>query len=392
LFLKHQRRRFADPPSRQFQAGVIMIEARALARSYRTRRGEVPAVTGVDLLVEAGEIVGFLGPNGAGKTTTVRMLTTLLAPTAGSATVAGFDVLRERAQVRARIGYVSQAGGPSDHRVFDELVVQGRLHGMSRATARQRAVEVCDEYELDGLADRPLTRLSGGQRRRFDIAAGVLHQPAVLFLDEPTASLDPHSRANLWEHIRAMRADRGTTVFLTTHHLDEADVLCDRVLIIDAGRIIAQDTPEALKASVGGDAVTLRTADVAVAATVVENMLGGGVIDCGADTVQFHIACAANHLPTLLRELDRAGVALDAVSTSRPSLDDVFLRLTGRSLREGSQPGAPAAASTAALQVTKADQRVPTADQHVAAAGDQLVTADDHAASTEYDLEEVPAS
>lgn len=358
-----------------------MIEARALAHSYRTRGGEVPAVAGVDLAVRAGEIVGFLGPNGAGKTTTVRMLTTLLEPTAGSATVAGLDVVRDRARVRARIGYVGQAGGPSDHRVRDELVVQARLHGMTRAAAQQRADEVCAAYQLDGLTDRPLGRLSGGQRRRFDIAAGVLHRPAVLFLDEPTASLDPQSRANVWDHIRALRAEDGTTVFLTTHYLDEADVLCDRVLIIDAGRIIAEDTPEALKASVGGDAVTLRTADVAAAAAVVSTVVGATAIECGRDAVQFHIADAASHLPTLLRELDHAGVGLDAVSTSRPSLDDVFLRLTGRSLREGPRPGS--AAATPAVQAAPTAPAAPTIVTEVA----PITTA-----PAEAELEEVLAS
>ncbi len=335
-----------------------MIEAAGLACSYRTKHGAVPAVAGVDLSVEKGEIVGFLGPNGAGKTTTVRMLTTLLTPTGGSASVAGYDVVRERAQVRARIGYVGQSGFPSEHRVGDELVVQARLCGMRKAAAVRRSAELAEAYQLDGLMDTPLTQLSGGQRRRFEIAVGVVHQPAVLFLDEPTAALDPQSRANVWDHVRALRAEHGTTIFLTTHYLDEADVLCDRIFVIDGGRIVACDTPAALKADLGGDAVSLRTPDLTIAEVVLSGQ--AGVLDLSArgESVQFHIAHAAGRLPDLLRELDRAGVRVEAVTTSQPSLDDVFLKLTGRSLREqvagraAGVPGLPAMAGPAPRPVT----------------------------------------
>ncbi|MBF8191143.1 ATP-binding cassette domain-containing protein [Nonomuraea sp. K274] len=214
----------------------------------KTFDGGVEAVRGVDISVEPGEIVGFLGPNGAGKTTTMRMLTTLLRPTSGTATVAGHDLLGAAKKVRERIGYVSQSGGilPSTP-VGGELELQGMLYGLSRAESAAKVKEVLARLELAGLESRLGAALSGGQRRRFDIAFALPHDPALLFLDEPTTGLDPQSRANLWDHIRALRAEKGMTVFLTTHYLDEADALCDRLLIIDHGRIVAEGTPAELK-------------------------------------------------------------------------------------------------------------------------------------------------
>ncbi|MET8868942.1 ABC transporter ATP-binding protein [Nonomuraea sp. NPDC004580] len=208
----------------------------------------VHAVDGVDMAVQPGEIVGFLGPNGAGKTTTMRMLTTLLRPTAGTATVAGHDLVREPREVRRRIGYVAQGSGlPPVTPVRGELELQGMLYGLSRAEAAARIPGVLERLDLAGLADRAPATLSGGQRRRFDIAFALLHDPVLLFLDEPTTGLDPQSRANLWDHIRSLRDRQGMTVFLTTHYLDEADALCDRVMIIDRGRIVAQGAPAELK-------------------------------------------------------------------------------------------------------------------------------------------------
>ncbi|MEU0566784.1 ATP-binding cassette domain-containing protein [Nonomuraea sp. NPDC005983] len=222
-----------------------MIKTTGLSKTFK---GGVEAVRGVDLSVEAGEIVGFLGPNGAGKTTTMRMLTTLLRPTSGTATVAGHDLLADPRGVRRRIGYVSQGGGINlMNPVAVELELHARLYGMRREDARTRVREVLAQLELEGLEERPGGALSGGQRRRFDVAFGMVHRPALLFLDEPTTGLDPQSRANLWEHIRALRSVRGVTVFLTTHYLDEADALCDRLLIIDHGRIVAEGAPAELK-------------------------------------------------------------------------------------------------------------------------------------------------
>ncbi len=316
-----------------------MISAQGLTRRYRTRAGTVTAVDGVDLAVDAGEVVGFLGPNGAGKTTTVRMLTTLLTPTAGTATIAGLDVVRQRAEVRRVIGYVGQSGAAGEHQVGDELRTQARLHGYGSRAAAGRAAELLDRFQLTDLATRPVSRLSGGQRRRLDLALGLVHEPRVLFLDEPTAGLDPQSRANLWDHVRALRAERGVTVFLTTHHLDEADVLCDRIMVIDGGRIIAADTADTLKGQLGGDVVTLETEQISAAATVVASQVPGCDLDTAPGTVHFHVAHAQRRLPELLRALDHAGVALTSVSVKRPTLDDVFLRLTGRSLREDGAAG-----------------------------------------------------
>ncbi|MGV9779560.1 ABC transporter ATP-binding protein, partial [Streptosporangium sp. NPDC003464] len=202
--------------------------------------------------VEAGEIVGFLGPNGAGKTTTMRMLTTLLRPTGGTATVAGHDLLTDPRAVRRHIGYVSQHGGigPADP-VGEALELHALLYGMRPAEARERIGEVLDGFGLTGLEARPGGALSGGQRRRFDLAFGLVHGPSLLFLDEPTTGLDPQSRANLWDHVRRLRQERGLTVFLTTHYLDEADALADRLFVIDHGVIVAEGTPAELKGGSG---------------------------------------------------------------------------------------------------------------------------------------------
>jgi ABC-2 type transport system ATP-binding protein len=319
-----------------------VIHARGLARSFTTRKGrdktEVQAVAGVDIDVEAGEIVGFLGPNGAGKTTTLRMLTTLLKPTAGSATVAGYDVARQPELVRQSIGYVSQAGSTlPEARAGEEVVDHGMLYGIAKAQATARGKELFAQLELDGLWERAPKAMSGGQRRRLDIAMGLVHDPQLVFLDEPTTGLDPQARANLWSHISGLRAERGMTVFLTTHYLDEADALCDRILVIDHGEIVAADTPDALKRQVAGDLVELVVGDAAHAsraATALSALVPGESADVDGTTVALRVPAAGAHLAGLVRELDAAGVALDSIDVRRPTLDDVFLTLTGRSLRE----------------------------------------------------------
>ncbi len=338
-----------------------MITAKDLTRSFRARSGPVPAVNGVDLHVDEGEVVAFLGPNGAGKTTTVRMLATLLTPTSGTATVDGHDVVRERDKVRRVIGYVGQASSVADHRVEDELVTQARLQGMSPAAARVRTGQMIERFELDSFRGRSLNKLSGGQRRRFDLALGMINDPRVLFLDEPSAGLDPQSRANLWDHLRSLRNTNGTTIFLTTHYLDEADVLSDRIVVIDGGKVIASDTAEALKSQVGGDVVTLETDQISAAATVVAGVVPGSDLDTAPGVVQFHTSQAQRKLPELLRALDHAGVELTSVSVKRPTLDDVFLRLTGRSLREENPPaaaGPQVAGGDAAAQSTESAETV----------------------------------
>jgi ABC-2 type transport system ATP-binding protein len=317
-----------------------MIHARGLARSFTTRKGrvktEVRAVDGVDLDVEAGEIVGFLGPNGAGKTTTLRMLTTLLTPSAGSATVAGFDVATEAEQVRRSIGYVSQMGSTLPEALAGEEVVDhGRLYGISKAQAEKRGRELFEQLDLDGLWGRKPGAMSGGQRRRLDIAMGLVHDPALIFLDEPTTGLDPQARANLWEHISALRTERGATIFLTTHYLDEADALCDRILVIDHGQIVASDTPEALKQSVSGDLVELVLTDASTVSRAAAALSAlGGTADVDGLTVSMRVPHAGRELAGLLRALDKDKIALASIEVRRPTLDDVFLTVTGRSLRE----------------------------------------------------------
>jgi ABC-2 type transport system ATP-binding protein len=317
-----------------------MIKARGLTRRFSARGRSVDAVKGVDIDVEAGELVGFLGPNGAGKTTTLRMLTTLLRPTAGVATVGGCDLLKDPLEVRKRIGYVAQGGGTAPEcKVVEEIELQGRLYGLTKADARQRGDVLTRQLDLAGLSERLTKTLSGGQRRRLDVALGLIHDPKLIFLDEPSTGLDPQSRANLWEHIRRLRADHGVTVFLTTHYLDEADALCDRILVIDNGEIVAEGSPDSLKARVSGDSVTIGVPAEfgAAAAEIAGKLAGAHEISITEDTVGFRVPRGDIAMPELLRALDSAGIAMQSMQVNRPTLDDVFLTLTGRSLRDAEQ-------------------------------------------------------
>src|SRR5688572_23171860 len=320
----------------------LVIHARGLARTFRKKKQEVHAVVGVDLDVDAGEIVGFLGPNGAGKTTTLRMLTTLLEPTAGTATVAGCDLIADPVGVRRRIGYVSQSGSTApEARAGEEVVDHARLYGMSTGEATERGQQLFRELDLDGMWERQPKTMSGGQRRRLDIAVGLVHVPALVFLDEPTTGLDPQARANLWQHIRALREERGTTVFLTTHYLDEADALCDRILVIDHGAIVASGTPDALKSQVGGDVLTVTVASpeqVGDVARLVGALAGAEPPQVVDDRVIGRVPHGGAALVELVRALDRADIAISGIESRRPSLDDVFLGLTGRSLRDAGTP------------------------------------------------------
>lgn len=320
-----------------------MIHARGLARTFSRRKQEVRAVDGVDLDVERGEIVGFLGPNGAGKTTTLRMLTTLIDPTEGTATVAGCDLRTDPIGVRRRIGYVPQSGSTyQEARAGEEIVDHALLYGMDEAAAISHGQELFATLDLEGLWKRQPKSMSGGQRRRLDIAMGLIHRPELVFLDEPTTGLDPQARANLWEHISALRTERDTTVFLTTHYLDEADALCDRILVIDHGRIVAEGTPDALKAGVGGDVIDVEVADAATALRV--RALFDAIPDSevtaprpdGRDDLHARgrVPNSGAALLQLVRGLDAAGITPVGIETRRPSLDDVFLTLTGRSLRD----------------------------------------------------------
>ncbi len=317
--------------------GATMIATQGLARTFKTRGGTVEAVRGVDLRVQAGEIFGFLGPNGAGKTTTLRMLATLIRPTAGEATVAGADLRTQPQEVRRRIGYVPQGGSTDPAETGrGELVLQGQLYGMTTAAAKIRAAEVLAALELEAAADRPIQTYSGGMKRRLDVGLGIVHRPQVLFLDEPTTGLDPQARARMWDEIRTLR-ELGTTVFLTTHYLEEADALCDRLAIIDHGTIVAEGTSDELKQAVAGDVVTIGVNGAGASVLgLVEALpfVREASHDAETGLVRLYVDRGEIAVPQLLRTLDAAGFAPSSIALNKPSLDDVFLRQTGRSLRE----------------------------------------------------------
>lgn len=320
-----------------------IISTTDLTKSFRSKRGPVEAVRGVSINVERGEIFGFLGPNGAGKTTTLRMLTTLLPVDGGTATVAGVNVIEHPRQVRTRIGYVSQLGGADDLATGREnLILQGRLYGSDLASVKNRAHHLMETLDLADFADRRVKTYSGGQRRRLDVALGIVHEPEVLFLDEPSTGLDPQSRVNLWDHIRSLR-ERGTTVFVTTHYLEEADVLCDRLMIMDHGKIVIEGTPRELKRQVAGDSVVLSLHDADGATEKARSLLSqeSSVREIASEGEHLHLYVedGSAALPHLLRLLDSQHIALKSISLSEPTLDDVFLRQTGRSLRDTNTAG-----------------------------------------------------
>ncbi|MEV6491053.1 ATP-binding cassette domain-containing protein [Actinoplanes sp. NPDC051633] len=315
-----------------------MIKTEGLRKSFTSRQGRekkvVEAVRGVDLEVAEGEIFGFLGPNGAGKTTTLRMLATLIEPDGGTATVAGADLLKDPGEVRRRIGYVAQGGSTWDESTArEELVLQSRLYGVSKAAAMSRAEKVLEGFQLSEYADRKCKTYSGGQRRRVDIALGIIHEPKVVFLDEPTTGLDPQSRAHMWDEIRRLRSE-GMTVFITTHYLDEADALCDRISIMDHGEVVASGSPASLKREISGDVVHVGTPSVAAAAEVLDASGFVKKLETHEDSVRLYVEDGATAIPLILRALDAASVELGTIELHRPSLDDVFLTKTGRSLRE----------------------------------------------------------
>jgi ABC-2 type transport system ATP-binding protein len=314
----------------------MMIETVGLKKSFRTRSGAVDAVKSVDMTVSEGEIFGFLGPNGAGKTTTLRMLATLIEPDGGDAVIAGVDLRRNAADVRRVIGYVAQGGSTWDEvTAREELVLQARLYGISKAEAQRRTAASLAAFQLTEYADRKCKTYSGGQRRRVDIALGIIHEPKIVFLDEPTTGLDPQSRAHMWDEVRRLR-DEGMTVFLTTHYLEEADALCDRICIIDDGEIVAEGTPESLKREISGDVVMVGVSSQAI--DKARALLDPEDFTKRSETVEggvrLHVESGATAIPHMLRLLDGAGIEPQSIELHRPSLDDVFLAKTGRSLRE----------------------------------------------------------
>ena len=310
----------------------------ALHTQTLTRRfGDNTAVDGIDLDVAAGEIYGFLGPNGAGKSTTVRMLTTLLLPSAGSATVVGFDV-RERADmVRLRIGVALQEAALDPKQTGRELLdLQGRLYGLDARQRRRRVDELLVLVDIGDAIDHRIGTYSGGMKRRLDLAAALVHEPEMLFLDEPTTGLDPSSRAAVWNEVRRLNTERGMTIFLTTQYLEEADALADRVGIIARGRIVAEGTPTQLKRSVGSDLIIVRCrpGDSQEVARVLSTLDNLGTIESSADEVVVAVQRGAKAISPVAVALSEAGITVEGLTLRTPTLDDVFLHVTGERMGE----------------------------------------------------------
>ncbi len=319
----------ASPPGRAAD-GQYAIRARGLVKRYK----EVTALAGIDLDVPTGTVLGLLGPNGAGKTTAVRILSTLLRPDEGEATVDGIDIRRNPRAVRRRIGLSGQYAAVDEYLTgYENLDMIGRLYHLGRRAASQRARELLADFGLEEAGDRPTKTYSGGMRRRLDLAGALVARPPVLFLDEPTTGLDPRGRTDMWDVIRTLVAG-GTTLLLTTQYLEEADLLADEIVVIDQGRIIAQGTADELKRQVGGERlqVTISERQQVEAALGLLEPLGVGPATADRDrrTLSMTVSGGAAVLIDALRHLDGAGIRIDDVGLHRPTLDDVFLKLTGR--------------------------------------------------------------
>lgn len=303
----------------------------------------VHAVRGVDIAVAPGEIYGFLGPNGAGKTTTLRVLTTLLLPSAGRATVAGFDVVSDAARVRLKIGTALQDVGLDPKQTGLELLrLQGYLYGLSRRDANRRIAELEHLIDIGDAIKRLIGTYSGGMKRRLDLAASLIHSPEILFLDEPTTGLDPISRARVWEHIRSVNRELGVTIFLTTQYLEEADALADRVGIIDEGVLAVEGTPRELKRDIGSDVIVVSVDDPVIALTALEGLPWAGQIDTFGRELSVAAPEGSRQISEVAVALAQAGVEVDALTLRTPTLDDVFLHVTGARMSGGAEPAAPA--------------------------------------------------
>jgi ABC-2 type transport system ATP-binding protein len=305
----------------------------------KNKKTTVEAVRGISFQVKKGEIFGLLGPNGAGKTTTMRMLCTLLTPTSGTASIADFDLFLKSVEIRNHIGYVSQIGGMEREATGREnLMLQAQLYGMNKKEAEERVQELLQLFNLEGFADRKTGTYSGGQRRIFDLASGIVHRPQILFLDEPSTGLDPQNRVHVWEQVQKLHT-QGTTIFLTTHYLEEADALCHRIAIVDQGTIVALDTPEALKQQIAGDIIILGFVSNEAAKQALEVLSHNTFIretQEHNETINLYVERGDENLPVIMNQLHEKNVLIKKVQLSRPSLDDVFLKLTGRTLRDES--------------------------------------------------------
>jgi ABC-2 type transport system ATP-binding protein len=310
------------------------IEAVDLVKSY----GEVEAVRGVSFTVPPGEVFGFLGPNGAGKSTTINMLCTLATPTSGVARVAGFDVVSRRDAVRRHIGLVFQDPTVDVQLTAEQnLRFHAELYGIDHGLIAGRMDQMLDMVGLAERRDQPVMTFSGGMKRRLEIARGLMHSPRVLFLDEPTIGLDPQTRSSIWRYIRALQEAEGTTIFMTTHYMDEAE-FCDRIAIMDRGEIVVLDTPAALKAGVGSDRVVLGTADDDAALAALGDRFGIEA-SLAEGAVTFHVEHGEAFVPRLFADWDPAHPAIRSVAVSRPTLDDVFMRHTGTTIRDAETGG-----------------------------------------------------
>ncbi len=328
------------------------IEVDDLAKAY----GEVEAVRSVSFSVARGEVFGFLGPNGAGKSTTINMLCTLARPTSGSARVSGFDVVAQRDDVRRHIGLVFQDQTLDGYlTAAQNLRMHAELYGIDPGVVPARMRQMLEMVDLWERRDSTVMTFSGGMRRRLEIARGLMHSPRVLFLDEPTIGLDPQTRSSIWRYIRALQEAEGTTIFMTTHYMDEAE-FCDRIAIMDRGEIVVLDTPAALKASVAADRVTLGTADDDAALTALRERFGiEAAMAEGA--VTFHVASGEEFVPRLFAEWDPAHPAIASVAVSRPTLDDVFMRYTGSTIRDAETGGRASDLSRATMRVLAGARR-----------------------------------
>ena len=316
--------------------GLMAAKADATIRATGLKRsfGELEAVRGVDLHVESGQIYGFLGPNGAGKSTTVKMLSTLLNPSGGTASVAGFDLATQADQIRLRIGVALQSSSLDPKQTGREILdLQGRFYGMNKTDRARRVQELSELIDIGDALDRRIGTYSGGMARRLDLATALVHQPTIVFLDEPTTGLDPASRASIWDEVRRLNVDFGVTVFLTTQYLEEADVLADQVSIIDDGRIVAQGTPDELKRSIGSDVIIVSVhGDSAAAAAIAGAVPGCGPVEKHGQELTIVTADGSASIGPVAIALGGAGLTVTSMTLRRPTLDDVFLELTGARL------------------------------------------------------------
>ena len=319
----------------------LVIEAKGLRKTFISKekgeRKEIEAVKGIDLAVKKGEIFGFLGPNGAGKSTTQKMLCTLLCPTGGEAKILGYDLAKDQEQIRQNVGCVSQTGGSDlTSTGLENLVLQAQLYGLDLLTAKKYAAEFVERFQMSSFIERLASSYSGGQKRRLDVALGMIHHPKLLLLDEPTTGLDPQSRAYLWEEIKKLKAE-GITIFLTTQYMDEADKLCDTISIIDDGKIIVSGTQAELKSNVGVDTIVFSFPSEEIARnakTMLTQKIQMEETQVKNNSLHMHVKNGESMMPDLLRSLDAKNLTVQTIMLSRPSLDDVFLKYTGRSLRE----------------------------------------------------------